>query len=385
MMVHSRFMAGVLASLAVWLVALSLEAAPPWARVFTRNRVEANPDEMYPLTQDHGPWMIMATTFSGEGAEEQARELVYELRSRYKLNAYTYQKKFDFLEGNEGRGIDEYGERLRMRYSRGNSATETAVLIGDFSDSNDAAAQKVLRKLKFAHPESLVTTANEKTNQSLAGFRAMQAQVQKKLLPDSDDRKFRGPMGHAFMTTNPLLPPEYFVPRGLDKLVVDMNKGLKFSLLNCKNKYTVKVATFTGQVVIDQKKIEEIESGKHFESTLDLAARKAHLLTEALRQEGVEAYEFHDRYQSIVTIGGFDSVGTPRADGKIEINPAMHRVIQTYGADTTMAPGQTQPSVGKPKTRQLAKGVRAVFDISPVPVEVPRRSIAADYGRTAAN
>lgn len=358
-------------------VAASLaEAAPPWSRVFSRTKIEAEPDNFYPLHEEHGPWMIMATTFSGNGAEEQAKELVHELRSRYKLNAYTYQKKFDFSKGTAGRGIDKYGSQLKMKYQRGDSLTEIAVVVGDFGSADDPAVQKALRKLKFAQPESLKSNAQDPSNQTLAGLRT----IQQTLLSDSDDRKARGPMGHAFITTNPLLPPEYFVPKGLDKMVVDMNKGLKHSLLDCKGRYTVRVATFTGQVVIDQKKIKEIESGKKFHSTLDEAADKAHRLTQALRKEGAEAYEFHDRYQSIVTVGSFNTVGAPRADGKIEINPAMHKIIQTYGADTKVTPGQAQPSVGKPKVRD---GIP--FDISPVPVEVPKRSIASDYSRTALN
>jgi hypothetical protein len=355
-------------------------AAPPsWTRVFSRNRIEADPDEIYPLSEDHGPWMVMATTFTGDDAAEEARELVHELRSRYKLKAYTYQKKFE-LESVQARGFDRYGEPLRMRYQSGNSITEIAVLVGDFTDASDAAAQKALHTIKYARPDALTPKDGDPSNQTLSQLRSMQAQVYQKLLPDGDERKHKGPMGHAFISTNPLLPPEYFVPKGLDKMVVDMNKGLKHSLLDCTGKYTIRVATFTGQVVIDQKKIQEIESGKRFKSTLDEAAEKAHKLTARLRKDGVEAYEFHDRYQSIVTVGSFDTVGSPRADGKIEINPAMFKIIQTYGAETKMQPGQSQPQVGSPKT---IAGI--TLDLSPIPVEVPRRSIAADYGRTVAN
>jgi hypothetical protein len=359
-------------------------AAPPWARVFSRTRVEADPSSDYPLGEECGPWMIMATTFSGDGAEAQARELVLELRSRYKLKAYTYQKKFKFVDGSEGRGVDEYGAPLRMRYQSGNERLEIAVLVGDYQSAADSDAQRALRKVKYAQPDSLKASANDSSSQTLAGFRMMQSQLHQTLLPDDDERKFHGPMGHAFITANPLIPQEYFAPKGLDKLVIDMNKGIKHSLLECKGKYTVKVATFTGKVVIDQKKIKQIESGADFESDLDKAADKAHKLCEVLRKEGAEAYEFHDRYQSIVTIGSFNSVGTPRADGKIEINPAMFRIIQTYGAETQVTAGQSQPNVGKPKVRTY-KGDRLVLDLSPIPVEVPKRSIAADYGRTALN
>ena len=61
-------------------------------------------------------------------------------------------------------------------------------------------------------------------------------------------------MERHFLTTNPLLPRDYFVPKGLDKFVVDMNKGVKHSLLDCKGQYSVKVATFTGQNVLLTRK-----------------------------------------------------------------------------------------------------------------------------------
>ena len=157
-------------------------------------------------------------------------------------------------------------------------------------------------------------------------------------------------MGGAFMTTNPLLPRDYFVPKGLDKFVVDMNKGVKHSLLNCKGQYTVKVATFTGQnVLLTRKVIDQLDKGATLKSKLVDAAERAHKLTEALRAKGVEAYEFHDRSSSIVTIGSFDSVGTPQPNGQIELDPRIHAIMQKYGADSSIAPGET-PQIGKPKT-----------------------------------
>ena len=45
-----------------------------------------------------------------------------------------------------------------------------------------------------------------------------------------------------------------------------------------------------------------------------------------------------------------------------------------------LLPGQVTPQLSKPKS---IEGIP--FDVSPVPVEVPRRSLAADYSRTASN
>ena len=105
--------------------------------------------------------------------------------------------------------------------------------------------------------------------------------------------------------------------------------------------------------------------GKKLPSRLEEAAVKAHDLTLALRQKGYEAYEFHDRFASMVTVGSFDSPGTRRPDGKIEINPKAHQIIKTFGPDPLT--GQPREILGIP------------FDVQPVIVVVPKRSFAADY------
>lgn len=373
----ARWCCAMVVFAACWLVAAAaLPAASPLAKMIPGKRIEADPNKDYLLTENNGPWMIMAAAFSGDGARDQARQLVLELRDRYRLPAYLYQKKFDLEGRTEGRGTDRFGEPLKMRYARGSSLLEIAVMVGDYPSVDDPEGQKVLRKIKYLKPEALDVAKRKTTSQTLANFRTLQ----KAVLPEGNENREKGPMGSAFVVTNPLLPAEYFSPKGMDKLVVEMNKGVKHSLLDCKGRYTVKVATFTGQIVLDQKKIEQIERGAKFKSRLQDAAVNAHKLTEALRDKGVEAYEFHDRYASIVTIGSFDSVGLPRPDGKIEINPAMHSIIKTYGAEAKLLPGQVTPQLSKPKSLE---GVP--FDVSPVPVEVPRRSLAADYNRTAAN
>ena len=54
--------------------------APLGKRLIPFKRIDADPNKSYPLTAENGPWLIMAATFSGEKAREQAQELVYELR-----------------------------------------------------------------------------------------------------------------------------------------------------------------------------------------------------------------------------------------------------------------------------------------------------------------
>jgi hypothetical protein len=366
-----------LAAILAWGGSTTLEAAPPWSKLVLFKHLEADPNEIYAIDANNGPWMIMAATFTGDGAAEQARKLVYELRHDFKLPAYSYQKKFEFSKPVTGKGRDAYGEPLKMRYNKHNDLVEIAVLIGDYPTVDDPEGQKVLKRIKFAKPKTLEVDA-EKSRQSLAGLRAVQKRFKETILPADSDELKRGPMGSAFIISNPHLPNEYFVPKGLDQFVVDMNKDVPHSLLDCPKPYTVKVATFTGHaILLDQKTVKALENGAKPKSWLEEAAANAHTLTEALRKKGYEAYEFHDRASSIVTVGGFDSVGTTRADGKIEMNPAMHTVMRTFGAETKSAPGQP-PQVGKPK-----KLASIPFDVQPVPVEVPKRSISADYGHTA--
>jgi hypothetical protein len=353
-----------------------LPAAPPWARLVPLKRIESNPDEMYPITDAHGPWMIMAATFSGEGAEEQARRLIHELRRDFKLPAYSYRKKFEYSKPVRGKGLTPQGEAPMMRYRLDEDVVEIAVLVGDYPSVDDPEAQRVLKKLKRVRPESLEVSP-EQSRQALASYRKLQAQAKKVLFSKSAEPEERGPMGNAFVVTNPLLPHEYFVPKGIDKLVVEMNREVPHSLLDCPEPYTVKVATFTGHaVILDQKRMDEMERGKMPKSYLEDAAKSAHLLTEALRKKGYEAYEFHDRASSIVTVGSFSTVGNRRPDGKIEINPAIHTIMKTFGAETTIEPGK-EAKVGQPK-----KLGGIPFDIQPMPVEVPRMSISSSYDRT---
>jgi len=348
--------------------AATADAAAPWNKLFTRNRVDADPDKAYRLSEENGPWMIMACSFSGEEAEQQAQDLTYELRQRYKLEAYVHKMQFNFGE-TSGRGIDQFGASVRMRYRRGDEAEEVAVLVGNYQGVDDPEAQKTLQKLKYSQPGTLKLEKGKATNRSLAAWR----HIQKQILAPGSEKKKKGPMNHAFVTTNPLLPKDYFAAPGLDKMVLGMNKDVPHSLLDCPGKYTVQVATFKGEVIIEPSKIREIEQGKKVKSKLAEAAEKAHKLTEALRMKGWEAYEFHDRYASIVTVGSFDSVGNPRADGLIEMNPRVRAITRTFTAEPT---NQPTPPGTLPNRVKTVLGIP--FDVQPRLVHVPKRSISQE-------
>ena len=349
----------------------------PWDKLLTANRLEADSNKAYVLTEQNGPWMIMAQSFSGEGAEKHAHDLVLEFRQKYKLPAYTHHMKFEF-DQTAGRGVNAFGEAPKMKYSRGDKAEETAVLVGDFARVDDPGAQETLRQIKYMHPQTLEAGGDGQSYVSLGAWR----DFQQRLLSDKDPRKQKGPMGMAFVTNNPLLPRDYYNPPGLDEFVVKMNEGVEYSLLKCPGRYTVQVAHFTGQVIIDQAQIKAIRNGqKTMESRLAEAANNAHRMTIALREKGYEAYEFHDRYASIVTVGSFQSTGTPRAGGKTEINPDIHKIMKIFGGEALSGPMPMQPT-GTMKTKTIADAQGMIpFDVQPIPVEVPRRSVATAFRR----
>ncbi|MGI8981737.1 MAG: hypothetical protein ACR2FY_21115 [Pirellulaceae bacterium] len=358
-------------------------AAHPWAKLIPYAKgVDADPDKDYELTESHGPWMIMCTSFTGGvNAEEQAHNLVLELRQKYRLQAFVYRKHFDMGAPEIGLGINRFGGAKVMRNRNAYKRDEIAVLVGNFHSVDQPEIERALQNIKTMQPETLnPEKTGEKSLQTWATIRGMYRETGKLL-----KKKEKGPMGAAFVTRNPLLPEEFFAAKGLDPFIVELNQGVKYSLLKCPGKYTVKVASFRGVESMKPKEFDQL-AGKPYKTNqrdyegmakIDIAWDKAGRLTKALRDKGVEAYEFHDRTESMVCIGSFDSVGDPRDDGKIEINPGIHRLMETYGPVKKLIPGQAQAFL-QPR---LLEGIP--FDAQPLPVVVPKQSIANDYVRPA--
>ena len=341
-------------------------AVRPWEMLLPFKRVDADKEKQYLLTEDHGPWMILAASFAGPGAERQATQLAYELRRDLNVEAYIHRESYDFSEPVQGLGLNRYGGPKKMRHANAAKFEELAVLVGNYPHVNDPAVGKMLDRIKHARPECLDIEKNEETTQRFVGLR----ELHRRLSP-SNQRREQGPMRSAFVTRNPLLPREFFVPDGLDPLVERMNRDLPHSLLKNRGRYTVRVASFRGASTM---KLDEIRrQGPGLPSKLEEAEMNAHRMVKALRKQGVEAYEFHDRYESIVTIGSFASLGKDLPDGRLELDPRIIAIMQKYGAQQQPLPGQA--SVGL-APREL-QGIP--FDIQPMPIEVPQQSIAAAY------
>jgi len=375
------------------------------------------------LVQDNGPWLIVASSFNGEGAEAQARALAQELRSKYRMAAYVHQMSFKFDEQNPGAGLDNYGAPTKRHYRRGDIAREIAVLVGNFPSIDDPDAQKTLAQIKSLTPDALNVDA-EQTAQSMAKVRQLEDALREKL---SGKPQKRGPMAQAFFTRNPLLPREYFVPRGVDPFVAKMNEGVEHSLLDCPGRQTIKVATFRGKTMLQTTSEDSVNKSffntkkKDDRNPLVEAAENAHLLTKELRGHGWEAYEFHDRTESVVTIGSFDALTQRLPDGRevavTPVPPLAQKIIQTFdaGFDTPADPlsgigndeatqrrvEQQEQQVGmqlmgkqaqivpgmNPKHVKITSGrgkslkVERIIpiDVHPEAMDVPKRSLSSAY------
>jgi hypothetical protein len=385
------------------------EAQNLFRRFLPVDQVESDPQGSYYLTEKNGPWLILTTTFSGEGAQEQANELVLEFRRRFNLPAYMYEMTFGQTGTAPGRGIDNSGVPIKRRYQQDKVRQEWAVVVGNFATVDDTKGQRILKQIKSMEPETLKKSA-EQTSQTMAEIRAWQ----NKVLARMGGTHHRGSMSKAFMTSNPLLPREYFVPNGVDKFVEQINKGVQHGLLDCKGKYSVRVATFRGKSTLQTSTKSKNRRGKEERGGgLIAAAENAHLLTKELRKHDWEAYEFHNRHESIVTIGSFERPGRQLPDGRVIPTNKIELIVRRFGAayDTPSDPlngigddtenrhrreqalqqfstsfatkyGQVTTTLN-PKHVKILKRKRLLrtipMDITPTVIEIPKRSLSTAY------
>jgi len=381
---------------------LEAEAARPlWQKFVPKKQVTSAPDGDYSLSKENGPWLILAASFNGEAAEQQARDLVHELRKDFGLPAYYYGMTFQMDDANPGRGLDIYGARIQRKYQR-SRIREHAVLVGEFPSLDDSKAQKLLKRIKQMSPKTMSTESSEAGPVIPETVQQVRDYFREKV---GNGTNKKGAMGYAFLTRNPLLPKEYFVPQGVEEDIAKWNEDLKYTLMKCPGKYSIRVATFKGRSSL-KKAGETIEKAKTRKASQDdplvLAGKKAHKLVVALRAKGWEAYEFHDRHESYVTIGSFDN-GQTLADGRIVISHRNAQIItDTFGAHTPNnvlnRPAPEDQRLEAKRKQQFnslfAGGNRPVatgfhpkrfvgmpLDIQPKVVSVPRRSISSVYAR----
>lgn len=361
-----------------------------------RSKVEADPKKNYKLTKANGPWMIMAISLGGDDADVKAQKVALELRRNHGLEAWVHEQEVDRGDTTIGLGVDKYGNPRKMKNMRGGATREVAVMVGSFESADDPAAAKTLEKVRTANVKTLANGEVYSDNSGLNAIRnayfnaAARANAAAK---KSRNAQTRGPLGRAFMTRNPLQPAEEVAKATLDPFVLDLNRGIEHSLLDNPKQYTVVVGTFRGAAAYSEEKyVESVQKQvqKHNESPIDKAAIDATLVAAKLREEGIEAYVFHDRHESLVTVGSFDEIGTEMPDGHIELQSGIASVIKKFEAQKSTIGGNGRGAVQPvsaqvalvPVTRKVTHNGRTYnvpLDVSPRLIQVPRQSIADVY------
>lgn len=340
------------------LLAISLLAFSSTEIEAARVRVERG--KVYKLTKDAGPWMIMVASFNkppekfrsdeGLSPEEAANELVYELRKKG-FPAYVF-KRDEVVQRKTYK--TRQSELRKVKYTADHGGV--SVLAGNFNSADSRNAKKSLESIKKYQPKFLSEV--DKTSNNLIKLKSGG------ILGKTPGRET--PLSRAFLTVNPLLSQEELQSAKDRPLLLKLNSGQEYSLLKNPGKYTVTVASFRGNSLT---KITGKKSKNPFKVTnsLDQAGLKAWELAKVLRSRKVEAYVFHDKYKSVVTVGSFES----------ENDPGVHKTVQAYGATEVVDKNSGKKSL-QPQSLFLSTAKKNavpkywLYDVKPLPIPVPK-------------
>ena len=281
-----------------------------------------DPNQDLFVTPAQGPWHICGTCYSGPTSPQLAREMVMELRGRYKLSAFVFSK------GDEARR--EEFQRVKKvieehhKFCLENKLTldphwkvktrhiddEYAILVGSYKDA-DAARRDLdnIRKLDYRSLNSKLCPVG--------------------LVPEIDnpepfkidkkknvDTRSLSPFTGAFVVHNPTIKQER--PADWDKVdmaaLKNLNCAENYSLLNCKKPYTLVVKEFL--LPAETRSTSGTIFGKinpfAHKSDIDVPGQNAHNLADLLHKTAhLDAFVLHTKYASMVTVGAFDSLEDP--------------------------------------------------------------------------
>jgi hypothetical protein len=287
------------------------------------------------------------------------------------IKAFIYNEKFDFT------GTVAFDTRTsrKARYANDYQYDAYAVLVGEYDTVDHPSVDRDLDRIKAYVPDTLADpnaiAAETSGTNPVTAVKALASKLKR-----SGDQPNRGPMASAFVTRNPMLPEEYFQSPTVDSFVSQLNDGVPHSLLKCDGKYTVIVKTFQGMATIQDGKMD-----KKFEPNgkrLDGFAKAADKMCGQLRKQGVEAYQFHDRTRSIVTVGSFDELGRQLPNGQFEYAAPIRKLMKEYSAFNVRP--ELARQVPRHQNGVASNNIGMVpFDVQPAPIAVPKLSKSSVY------
>ncbi|MEM8734717.1 MAG: hypothetical protein AAGG44_10870 [Planctomycetota bacterium] len=352
----------------------------PFVSMFRKKREP----KLVELQAEHGPWLILAATFEGERAKAKAETLSLEIQKLLNQPAFVMKR-----ESEAGASVLGQGERLRTlrngeqrqfevrkKYANSIDGDSYAVLVGEFSSTDDPQIERVLNQVHTSQPKSLGGSGQESEETTNWLIQKYRSGIWNRT--DRNRKKAKGPLGAAFTTRNPLLPSDFF-QTPLDDFIISLNKQVEHSLLENPGRFTVRVASFYGNGATQIMKGKAI-GHQDVSTALELAAMQANKLALELRKKGVEAYQFHNRTGSFVTIGNFEKLGDQDANGNFRYNPAMVAVMQEHCGYRTV--NERNAMTGAIQSRELVNSLGNIpFDIQGAPMAVPRKQTNKLYSR----
>ena len=274
-------------------------------------RVDADPNQEYPITPEAGPWCICAASYRGPDAPALARELALFIRSKHQMPAYVFdhgKKERD----EELRRLREFREKCpEGRFKGVRVEQQFAVMVGGYNDRE--SARKALDDFKRLPPppDKLCDFGFVGTPTGKSGKNAIDA---KPLLYN--------PFHSSFVAHNPTVPQEQDDPKKELEFLKNINAGESLSLLSNRKPWTLVVKQLQGACLMqpgahasENPFLNLFGLGNKPGAQLGAAGVQAHELAQALRQMkpvSFEAYVLHTRTSSIVTVGGYDSPNDPK-------------------------------------------------------------------------
>jgi hypothetical protein len=256
--------------------------------------------------------------------------MCYAIRSQYGLPAYVHNYSTELRRQRE----EEIAERARLnpnapirRYK--NIDDQVAVVIGGFKDLD--AARRGLTDFKKLKPPEIKLAADKSTTDYLFTSDPETGKIEKTAV---------NPFQTSFATRNPTLSKGKSETAKWDPFWEKLNADEEYNLLKCKSPWTLVVKQYTGANYVltnansreSKSFLERMGIGGSSDKgeTLNAAALNAHNLAEALRKLKFEAYVFHTRGASIVTVGAFDSMEDPKL---AQTEKAMISLAETLKVD----------------------------------------------------
>jgi hypothetical protein len=300
----------------LWFVLAGLMVAA--AQAAGPAQVGVNAGQGCEVTPTVGPWMILAASFTGPQARESALKWVEALRTRYRMPAY-YFNFVDEERQKEKERVDQLRKEKQAYLAKMNLAPDTpiriptrrfedqyAVLVGGYK--NEEAARAELMRVKQLPPSSPPPSPPGKP---------------------IDPREItwgpgENPFVQAFIVPNPTIkrePPPENARR--DPFLKTLNADETYNLLKCPKRYTLAVAQFRTAATTSIAPSKPAPKSSFLQKlgfggddsggqSVTASAMSAHNLAEMLRNKlNFEAYVFHTRFASVVTIGSFDRPDEP--------------------------------------------------------------------------